>query len=236
MERAVERRRRRARARRGSARIAVELPWVARERVMARQARRQHAVVGHRRLGEDDRPRLAQPRRRRGVRLGRRHLARRRADRRRLAAGRDIVLDRDRHAVKRPDRLALRPARLGDARLLKRPLRSVEPSRMNVRLERFHAFKHRSHCLDRRELARPVSANEVQRRHPEGLHGSALRRRARAPAHCQDSAERSLTKIGAFFHRPLSLASATVTFGNWNRKALTQSSASFFCASPSAAL
>ena len=49
-------------------------------------------------------------------------------------------------------------------------------------------------------------------------------------------AERSLTKIGAFFHRPLSLASATVTFGNWNRKALTESSASFFWASPSAAL
>src|SRR5208337_4338055 len=59
---------------------------------------------------------------------------------------------------------------------------------------------------------------------------------ASALAHCQDMAERSLTKIGAFFHRPLSLASATVTLGNWNRKPLTQSSASFFCASPSPAL
>ena len=48
--------------------------------------------------------------------------------------------------------------------------------------------------------------------------------------------ERSLTKIGAFFHRPSTLALATVTLGSWNRKAFTLSSASFFCASPSAAL
>ena len=69
MQRAIERRRRRARARRRAARIAVELPWIARERMKARQARRQHAVVGHRRLGEEDRAGFAQPRRRRRVGL-----------------------------------------------------------------------------------------------------------------------------------------------------------------------
>ena len=70
------------------------------------------------------------------------------------------------------------------------------------------------------------------------LHGDRVRRGALgiSSAHFHESAARSLAKIGAFFHRPFSLASATTTFGSWNRKALTLSSASLCCASTSAFL
>ena len=61
---------------------------------------------------------------RRRVRLLRRHVLRHRPDGLGVAAGRDIVLDRDRHAVERTDWLPLRPAGFGRPRLLQRALRA----------------------------------------------------------------------------------------------------------------
>ena len=56
-----------ARAGAAAARVLAQVPGIARQRVEARQARRQHPVVRHRRLAEDHRAGLAQPRRRRRV-------------------------------------------------------------------------------------------------------------------------------------------------------------------------
>src|SRR6202046_3295008 len=99
----------------------------------------------------------------------------------------------------------------------------------------FHPLDQRLPLLDRRQFARAVEAQHLQRRHTKWLRARRFGC-LRVLGHCHAIVERSLTKIGAFFHSPLSFASATVTFGNWNKNALTLSSASFFCASPNAAL
>ena len=234
VQRAVARRRRRARARRRAAGIAVELPRIARQRVEARQARRQHAVVGHGRLGEQDRARLAQARRRRRVRL---------------CGVRSSAAVPSGFGSPRVAILSLTVAGTPSSG----PIGSPSPSALRTRAPpsaRAQEHKDRSRgCAARRprrarsptSSPRPatirasIEAQQLQRRHTKWLRA----RRFGGPrvlGHCQDIAERSLTKIGAFFHRPFSFASATVTFGNWNRKALTLSSASFFCASPIAAL
>ena len=116
VQRPVAGRHRRARAGAAAAGPLAQVPGVARQRMEARQARRQHAVVGHRRLAEDHRARLAHPRRRRRVARRRHEHAGRGAHRHRRAAGGDVLLDRRRHAVDRAERLALQPARLGGAR------------------------------------------------------------------------------------------------------------------------
>ena len=231
MKRPVKRGRRSPSASRRAARIAVKLPGIARERMIAREAGGQHAVVGHGGLGEEDRAGFAQPRGRRRVGRFRRHFAGRGANGLRIAKGSDVVLDRRRHAIERTHRFALEPARLGGAGVRERAIRPIEISRGYVRLERFHTRDHRGHRLDRRQPPRPVGAQQFDSRQAERLHGLC-----RLSSHCHEMAERSLTKIGAFVHRPFSFASATVAFGNWNRKALTLSSAIFFCASPTAAL
>ena len=94
------------RARAAAARVLAQVPRVARQAVKARQARRQHAVVGHRRLAEDHRAGLAQARRRRRVARRRHQLGRGGAERHRRAGGGDVLLDRRRHAVERADVLA----------------------------------------------------------------------------------------------------------------------------------
>ncbi len=231
MERPIERRGRRPRPGRRAAGIAVALPRIAGQRMMARKPGRQHAVVRHRRLGEQHGPSLLEARGRRRVGRGRGHVARRRADRSRIALGRDVVLDRRRHAVERADRFALQPTRLRGARLLQRALGRIEPGRRDLRLERLDAGDDRGHGLGRRQGLRTVGVQQFDSRQPE-----RLRRAHTLPAHFHDISDRSLTKIGAFFHRPLRSALATVTLGSWNRKALTASAASCFCASPSAAL
>ncbi len=116
VQRPVAGRHRCARAGAAAARALAQVPGVARQRMEARQARRQHAVVGHGRLAEDHRARLAHPRCRRRVARRRHQRARRGAHRHRRAAGGDVLLDRRRHAVDRAERRALSPTQLGGAR------------------------------------------------------------------------------------------------------------------------
>ena len=98
-------------------------------RVIAVQAGKpggQHAEVRHGGLAEDHAAGLAHARR--GRRIGglrRRVLVRARADRRRIAARSDVLLDGDRHAVERRERASGAPARLGGARLLERARRAA---------------------------------------------------------------------------------------------------------------
>ena len=170
MKRSVERSRRRPRPGRRAAGVAVEPPWVSRQRMMARKSGRQHAVIGHGRLGEQDRPGLLEARGGRRVGFGRRHVARRGADRGRVALGRDVVLDGHRHAVERADRLSPHPARFRGARLFQRALGRIEPGRRDMRLERLDAPDDRGHGLDGRQGFRTVGGEEVERRQTERLH------------------------------------------------------------------
>src|SRR4029453_3459474 len=91
----------RARAGGGAAGIFAEVPRIAGEGMETGEARRQHAVVRHRGLGEDDRAGCAQPRGGRRILLRRYKLDTGSTQRDRLALGGDIVLDGDRNAVER---------------------------------------------------------------------------------------------------------------------------------------
>ncbi len=116
VQRAVARRRGRGGAGAGAAGRLRQVPRVARQRVEARQPRRQHPVVRHRGLADDHRAGLAQPRRRRRIVRRRRQLGGGGAQRHRHAARGDVLLDRARHAVQRRQRRALAPAPLACAR------------------------------------------------------------------------------------------------------------------------
>src|SRR6202030_2131378 len=131
----------------------------------------QHAVVRHRRLGEEDGTRFAQPRSRRRVLCRRRKLGRGRAQRDGLALGRYIVLDGHRHAVERSDRLTPPPALLGRARLGERPLRRQEGGGLNMRLEARDALQHVAHRLKRRQRAAAIGVEQRDGAHAEWLHG-----------------------------------------------------------------
>ena len=170
MQRAIAGRGRRGGAGRGAAGIAVEPPWVAGQRVKAGKPRRQHAVVGHRRLGEENRTRFAQPRGRRRVGGGGRQQARGRAERRRLALRGDVLLHRRRHAVERADWRAAPPAILGRSRLGQSPLRRKEIGGANVRFEPGDAPQYAAHRLERRQRARAVGREQRGGAHLIGLH------------------------------------------------------------------
>ena len=153
VQRAVAGRRGGAGAGAGAARRLRQVPGIARQRVEARQARGQHAVVGHGGLGDDHRAGFLQPRGRRRVGGGRPQLDRGRAGRHRVAARGDVFLDRGRHAVERAQRLAAPPARLGGARLLQRGLGPQQPGGLQLRLPARDVVEHRLRDLDRREAA-----------------------------------------------------------------------------------
>ena len=111
---------------------------------------------------------------------------------------------------------------------------------MDMRLEPRDAIEHVAHRFDRGELAAAEGVEQRDGAHFMGTHGVSIgveRPGGWGPSpYFQESAERSLAKIGAFFQTPFRLASAMTTFGSWNRNALTQSSASLCCASTSAFL
>ncbi len=146
MQRAVAGRRRSTGAGTGAAGILGYVPGVAGEGMEARQARRQHAVVRHRGLGEDHSPGLAQSRGGRRILLCGHQLHAGGPQRHRLALGRNIVLDRDRHAVERAHRLALLPAfgRCPGNRACAVGIEQIQ--RLDVRLPhrdmRHHLFEH----------------------------------------------------------------------------------------------
>ena len=210
VQRPVAGRDRRARAGAAAARLLAQVPGVARQRMEARQARGQHPVVGHRRLAEDHRARLAHPRRRRRVARRRHEQARRGAHRHRRAAGGDVLLDRRRHAVDR--RRAARPSRQRASRGARRRERRLgieRIGRLQVRLPGGDARQHRLGRLDRRELAPPVERDQLGR--------AELVQGVSASAHCQLSAARSLPKIGELLHMPFSRLLPTANCGSWNR-------------------
>ena len=141
-----------ARARAGG--IAVEPPGIARDAVQAGDPGGQHAEVRHGGLAEDHAAGLAHPRRGRRVgALQRRLFVGTRADRRRIAARIDVLLDGDRHAVERRQRPPAAPARLRGARLLERAVALHPVHGVDARLPRLDALEKRARHLQRRELA-----------------------------------------------------------------------------------
>ena len=159
-KRAVARRRRGAGAGAGAARRAAQVPGVARQLVEARQAGRQHAVVGHGGLGDHHAAGFAHARRRWRVRERRRQLGRGGAQRRRVALGGDVFLDGDGHAVQRAQRRAAQPARLAGARLLQRDFGPQQVERLEMLLPALDVAEHGLRDLHRREIAPAVACDQ----------------------------------------------------------------------------
>src|SRR5581483_10796980 len=148
-----------------SRRVAVEPPGIARDAVEARDARGEHAVVGHGGLAEDHAARLARARRRRRIAaFGRRIEVRARADRRRIAFRMEVLLDGDRHAVERRARRTGAPARFRVERLRERAVGIDAVHRVDLRLPRCDALQQRPGDVHRRQLARLVGRKELLRR------------------------------------------------------------------------
>ena len=139
-----------ARAGAQAAGVLRQVPGIARQRMEARHARRRHAVVRHRGLGEDDRAGLAQARARRRILRGGDERHRGRAERDRHALGGDVLLHGHRHAVERPDRFALRPA-LRRGGLAPRAVRIVGIERVEMRLPARHVLLDRGEDFRRRQ-------------------------------------------------------------------------------------
>jgi hypothetical protein len=144
--------------------VGGQIPGVAGEPALApveaRQARAQHAVVGHRGPGQQHAAGLAQPRGGGRV-VGRGHeLGRRAAQRHRGAARGDVLLQRQRHAVQRRQRPALPPARLGLACRRARRTGVEGPQRLHQRLQALDAGDHGIDDLAGRQRTCGVGAPE----------------------------------------------------------------------------
>ena len=168
-------------ARAAAARAFRQVPRVAGQRMEARQARRQHPVVGHRRLAEDHRAGFAHARGgRRIVRGGREHGGAG-AERRRRAARRDVLLDHRRHAVDRAERLRPSPSALAK--------RAPRPAR---RRRRAHRWREDAAPTPRCAPAPPASPRPAKARARDRARPARWRpaRAARSRVHCQVSARR----------------------------------------------
>ena len=93
-----------------AARVFGGVPGVAGERVKTRQARGQHAVVGHRGLGQQHQPGLPPARGGRCILGHRPQVAGGGAYRHGAASGGDVFLQRAGHTIQRRERLVARPA------------------------------------------------------------------------------------------------------------------------------
>ncbi len=161
MQRAVTGRASRARAGGGAAGILAQVPGIAGEGMETGEARRQHAVIRHRGLGEDDRAGFTQPRGGRRILLCRYQLDAGGTQRDRLALGGDIVLDGDGHAVERARGLAPLPAvgrgLCGSARAVR--IEQIE--RLDVRLPRRDMLDHFLQHFRGRELLGAIAGDQV---------------------------------------------------------------------------
>jgi hypothetical protein len=175
MQRSVAGRRRGAGARRGAARILAEVPGVARQRMEARQARGEHAVIRHGGLAEDDGAGLADARGWRCVGGGGGMVGGHGAERHRHAFGRDILLDGDRHAVERTFRLSMPPARLRFGCARKRPFRIEAIGRLEMRFPALDMVEHGARHLDGRQRFRPIAGEKVKGGKLVKRHGSKAR-------------------------------------------------------------
>ncbi len=152
----------RARAGGGAAGILGQVPGVAGEGMEAGEARRQHAVIRHRGLGEDDRAGFTQPRGGRRVLLCRHQLDAGGTQRDRLAFGGDVVLDGDRNAVERARGLTSLPAvgrgLCGSARAV----RVIQIERLDVRLPRRDVLDHFLQHFRGRELLGAIAGDQIR--------------------------------------------------------------------------
>ena len=143
-------------------RIPVESPGVSRDAVDAGQAGRQHAVVGHGGLAEDHAPGLAHAGGRRRIGGGgRRVLVGAGADRRRVAARVDVLLDGDGHAVEGGTGGVRAPARLRRPRRRERPVAVHAVHRVEPRLPQVDAREQGSGDLDGRQGAAGVGGRQL---------------------------------------------------------------------------
>jgi hypothetical protein len=129
--------------------------------VKAGKARRQHAVIRHRRLGEDDRAGFTQARGRRRVLLRRDKLDAGGTERDRLAFGGDVVLDGDGHAVEGACGLVPLPA---VGRYFRGGAGAVgieQIERADVRLPRRDMLNHFLQHFRRRELLGAITGDQV---------------------------------------------------------------------------
>src|SRR5438093_14461 len=78
----------------------------------------------------------------------------------------DQVLDRDRNAVQRAERLALHDRDFGVARRGARLIGGEETERVHARIDRLDPREHGGHHLDRRDLLLPDARREVERGGP----------------------------------------------------------------------
>jgi hypothetical protein len=142
--------------------VLAQVPGVAGQRVEAAQARRQHAVVGHRGLAQQHRPVFAQAGGRWRVGAGRLQLGGRGAQRQRQAARGDVLLQRDGHAVQWSHRLVAQPARFGGASRLQCRVGIQRPGGLQVRLPAGDVGQHIVHHRQRRQLAKPEGVHQLR--------------------------------------------------------------------------
>src|SRR3954469_3188727 len=90
-----------------------------------------------------------------------------------------------------------------------------------MRFPALDVVEHGLSDLDRRNASFAVRVDQLPR-------GEVVKR----VTHDHDSVDRSLTKIGISFQRPLTFFFAMTGNWGWKRKALAASLASTFCASP----
>ena len=141
-----------------AARRALEVPRIARDAERRAIGQALHAELRRRRLGEDDRARVAQAFHEDVVRGGRRiALEDRRAVPRRHALHVDQVLDADRHAMQRPERIAAHDGLLGLLRVAAGVVGHHLTEAVELRVGLFGRLQHGVEILDRRKLLR---ANE----------------------------------------------------------------------------
>ncbi len=105
------------------------------------------------RLPEDDRPGLAQPLHQRSVALRPVRNAAGKADRRRRTGHQELLLDRDRNAVQRPEGLAAGPGGIGGGRLVPRPIEQGYHHRVQAWVHLFDALDMLFDHLPRRKVA-----------------------------------------------------------------------------------
>ena len=155
--------------------IPGEVPRVARQRMEGAAARRQHAVVRHGGLGEDDGTRLTHPRRRRRIERGRHQLGRRRAQRHRHALGGDVLLDGDGHAIQHTLWHALLPALFGGLGGLADASEVRRVKRLDLRLPSLDVLDHGVDDFDGRQFLGLVGGQQVAGSHVmKSGHGDTL--------------------------------------------------------------
>ena len=130
------------------------------QRVVAGAAEPHHRRVG---LADEDRAGLLDPLGEGAVPVGDVVLERADAAEGRRPAGLEVeqVLDRRRHAMERPERVAAHHRVLGALRLLPRALGVEEDQRVEARVALLDPGERRVHHLDRRQFAPPDAAGQL---------------------------------------------------------------------------